>query len=100
MQADLGPVANRRQDLGLGEYLGIRADADFKILAPQALGDQRGLDRLRLRRTRADVAQRGADHRAHPATDRLGAGGIAAGPFLDDPFNHRPAKVTPQALTA
>jgi len=36
MEADLGPGADRRHRLRLGEDLDIGADADLEILRPQA----------------------------------------------------------------
>jgi hypothetical protein len=65
-------------------------DADLEVLAPEPLGEERGLDRHRLGRTRADVPQAVADRAAHARADRLGLRRIARGAFLDHALDHGP----------
>ena len=89
MQADIGAITDRGHRLGLGEDLRIGADADFEILRPHALLDQRRLDLGGLVGTSLEVSQRVADDRDDALADLLGERRVARRFFLDDPLDHR-----------
>ncbi len=89
VQADGGAVADRGHGRGLGEDLGIRADADLEILRPQVFGLEQAFDLGRLGRAGFQVAQAVADGGGDALADGVGAGGVAGGAFLDHPFDHR-----------
>ncbi len=88
MDADLGADADRRHRRRLGEDLGVRSDADFEILRPGALRDQRLLDARRLVRSRAHVREIVADQRDERRAHRLGLRRIAARLLLDHALQH------------
>ena len=89
VQADGGAPADGRHRLALGEDLGVGADADLEVLAPEALGLERRLGGGGLGAARVDVAQDGADQAGDAGADRLGAVGVAGGALLDDALDHR-----------
>ena len=82
-------MADCRHDLGFGEDLGVGTDSDLEILRPGALLHQHLLQFHRLRRTGPELRQITADQAADGGADFSGGGRIAAGPFLDDAFEHR-----------
>ena len=61
--ADLGAPANGGENRHLGEDLGVRPDRDFEILRPEAVLDQRPLQRGRLVGAGNDRTDRAADAR-------------------------------------
>src|SRR6185437_12645337 len=78
MNADVGPGADGRHRLSFGEDLGVRPDANFQILRPDALRDERALDGIRLGRAGTNIAQVVADDRDDRLPHRLSLAGIAA----------------------
>ena len=100
VQADHRAPADRGHRLALGEDLGVRADADLEILAPQPLGLQRRLGRGRRRAARHDVAQEAP---ISPAMRARIASAVAGSPAARSSITRSSierAKVTPQALSA
>ena len=89
MQAGLLAAADRRERLGLGEDLGIRADADLEVLAPRSLRHQHRLERHRLGRAGLQAPQVVADEAADLEADRRRGVRVAACPLLDHPLQHR-----------
>ena len=97
--ADPVAPAHRRQRRRLGEDLGVRADRDFQVLRPQAVGDQRLLEFLRLLRARASPSgcrrrcgRAGWRAARPPCWRRRGSAPRSRAPW------RRSAKVTPLAL--
>jgi hypothetical protein len=76
--------------LGLGEHLGVGADADLQILAPQTFGLQECLDLGGLGRSGDQIAQAVTDHPGDAGADFGGKRGVSSGAFLDHPFDHGP----------
>src|SRR4030095_12072850 len=95
MNAYLGPGADGRHGLPLGENLRVRSDSYLEILRPDALRDERVLDCLRLRRAWANVSEIVADDRDDRLPHRFGLAGIAACLLFDHAFeqagDERPA---------
>ncbi len=88
MQARIEAGADRRHGRGLGEDLGIRADADLEILAPGSLRDQHVLEMHRLGRAGLELRQVVADELADLLADRRRGGRVAARLLLDDALQH------------
>ena len=101
VQPDLGAPADRRHRLALGEDLGVRADADLEVLAPEPLGDAAPPWPPPPRRCpggcRAGSAPISPAMRSRIASAR--AGSPAARSSMTRSTIER-AKVTPQALSA
>ena len=100
VDADVGAAADRRHRLRLGEDLGVRADADLEILRPDAVGDQRVLQLLRLGEPGFNVARSvpislaiSSRMRSAPARSPRARSSITRSSI-------ETAKVTPAALTA
>ena len=89
MQTRIHTCAHRRQHWSLGEHLGVRPDAHFKILAPRVLSDEHVLHMLRLGRARLQLGQVGADHPRHLGPDCRRRIRVAARALLDHPLQHR-----------
>ena len=89
MQPGGNAGAHRRERLRLGEDLGIRADADFEILAPRALRDQHLLELHRRGRAGAQPREIVADQARHLGADRGGGGRVAVRALLDHALDHR-----------
>ena len=87
--ADRHAGADRRHDLALGEDLGVRPDADFEILRPQALGLQHLLQFHRLRRAGLDLLDRAAERAFHVLARRSRALRRAARLLLDHALEQR-----------
>src|SRR4030095_12349166 len=86
MNAYVGPGADGRHGLPLGEDLRVRSDSYLEILRPDALRDERVLDCLRLRRAGANVSEIVADDRDDRLPHRFGLAGIAACLLFDHAF--------------
>ena len=89
VEADHRAAADGGHRLALGEDLGVGADADLEVLAPQALVLERLLGGGGGVAARHDVAERGADQAGDAVADLLGAGRVAGGALLDDALDHR-----------
>ncbi len=85
--ADVRACSDRREDGRLGEHLGIGTDGDFEILRPQAIVDERGLERGRFRRARHDRADRTADTGLKATANVCRDLVIAARPLFDHAFD-------------
>ena len=88
MQADGSPPPHGGHRLRLGEHLGVGADADFEVLGPDALRDERGLHLRGLLGPRPDVAEAVADHSADARANGLRPRRVALGTLLDHPLQH------------
>ena len=86
MQADIRAGANRGQGLGLGEDLGVGTDADFQILRPGTVLDERLLEARYGLGSGLDRRKVAADGLADTRTHLVLPGGVATGLFLDDPL--------------
>ena len=82
------PVPTARHGLALGEDLGVRADADFEVLAPGALFDQHLLEVLGFGGAGLQLGEIVADEAGDLGADGAGGVGVAAGAFLDDALQH------------
>src|SRR4030095_6645917 len=88
VNADVGTDAHRGHRLRLGEDLGIRPDADFEVLRPHTLRDQRVLEAYGFLRAGTHTRKIVTDERAARPAHRFGLRRIAARLLLDHPLQH------------
>ena len=89
MQPGVHAGADGRHRRRLREDLGVRADADFEVLAPHALLDHHRLEPRRLLRARLELREIVPDEPRDLGPDRRRRVRIAARALLDDALEHR-----------